>query len=110
MLCNVNRLGSRKILGQEQRSLRKLSGARNKVEYFLTRIEGANRFNGFGPKYARNFWLDYADDDAINSAEHFGRDFVNIRMYLKVAGESSIADICFLALGLFASSDNDRSR
>ncbi len=63
MLCNLNRLGSRKKLGQEQRSLRKLSGAHNKVEYFLTVESGTKKFTGFGPKYARNFWLDYSDKD-----------------------------------------------
>lgn len=68
MLRNLNQLGSREILNQEQRQLRKLSGALDKVEYFM----GARRFTGFGNKYARNFWLDYADEDV--SRECFAID------------------------------------
>jgi hypothetical protein len=62
MLYNLNRLGHRSVLDQEQRNLRNLTGACNKVRYFLSH-EGERGFAGFGQKYARNFWLDYADDD-----------------------------------------------
>lgn len=64
-------LPTRYDLERRQEFLRALQGAEPKIDFFDPPV-GRKPFPGFGPKYARNFWLDLGDPDV--SQEHFAID------------------------------------
>ncbi len=70
LLYNCGQLGDRRALNREQREIKQLASAQEKVNYFSGGC--GKRFKGFGPKYSRNFWLDL--DDEHVGAECFALD------------------------------------
>ena len=60
------------VMRKFEERLTGLKGWGEKVNFFLTRQSGLPKFKGIGPKYARNIWLDWADEEV--SAHCFALD------------------------------------